>query len=45
MGTFGNWVKGVQLVNGYIEENNGSKYLTLVPTDETQLTSIWCLYF
>ena len=24
----------IDKVNGYIEENNGNKYLTLVPTDE-----------
>ena len=24
----------IDKINGYIEENNGDKYLTLVPTDE-----------
>ena len=24
-------------VNGYFEENNGNKYLTLVPTNESKL--------
>ena len=30
-------------VNGYLEEINGNKYLTLVPTDETKerIKKIW----
>ena len=26
----------INIVNGYIEENDGNKYLTLVPTDESK---------
>ena len=28
----------INKINGYIEESNGNKYLTLIPTDESKDT-------
>ena len=29
---------GINLINGYIQQSNGNKYLTLVPSDESKDT-------